>query len=207
MRARVLALVGLVAATAAVAKDPSPDNIRGLYLTTDFPVVQLRAGEETSLPITIYNYGLKPQRTAIKLNGAPADWKPSLEGSGKPANAAFVDYDGRASMTLKFNIPAGAKPGEYKFTIDAEGEDAKSSLPVTVNLAEPPSRIEKFLEKMPLSFTLLLDRDTKTAKAWQAKILPASYLIGRDGRIRYQMLGELDWAGEHAREKVNELLK
>ena len=36
-----------------------------------------------------------------------------------------------------FNIPAGAKPGEYKFTIDAEGEDAKSSLPVTVNLAEP----------------------------------------------------------------------
>ena len=78
---------------------------------------------------------------------------------------------------------------------------------VAVNLAEPASRIEKFLEKTPLSFTLLLDRDTKTAKAWQAKILPASYLVGKDGRIRYQVLGELDWAGEHAREKVNELLK
>ena len=95
MRARVLALVGFMAVSAAFAKDASPDNIKGLYLTTDFPVVQLRAGEETSLPITIYNYGLKPQRTAIKLTGAPADWKPSLEGSGKPASAAFVDYDGR----------------------------------------------------------------------------------------------------------------
>jgi uncharacterized membrane protein len=99
--------------------------------------VQLRAGEETSLPLTIYNYGLKPQRTALTMTGAPADWKPSLEGSGKPANAAFVDYDGRANLTLKFNIPATAKPGEYKFTINAKGEDGESSLPVTVNLAEP----------------------------------------------------------------------
>ena len=78
---------------------------------------------------------------------------------------------------------------------------------IAVNLAEPKSRIEKFLEKTPLSFTLLLDRDTRTAKAWQAKILPASFLVGKDGRIRYQMLGELDWTGAHAREKVNELLK
>ncbi len=137
MRVRVLALVGLMAASTAFAKDASPDNIKGLYLTTDFPVVQLRAGEETSLPLTIYNYGLKPQRTALTMTGAPADWKPSLEGSGKPANAAFVDYDGRASLTLKFNIPATAKPGEYKFTVNAEGEDGKSSLPITVNLAEP----------------------------------------------------------------------
>ena len=137
MRARVLALVGLMAASAAFGKDASPDIIKGLYLTTDFPVVQLRAGEETSLPLTIYNYGLKPQRTALTLIDAPADWKPSLEGSGKPANAAFVDYDGRASLTLKFNIPAAAKPGVYKLTVNAEGEDGKSTLPITINLAEP----------------------------------------------------------------------
>lgn len=137
MRARVLALVGLMAASTAFAKDASPDNIRGLYLTTDFPVVQLRAGEETSVPLTIYNYGLKPQRTALTVIDAPADWKPSLEGSGKPASAAFVDYDGRASLTLKFNIPAAAKPGVYKLSVNAEGEDGKSSLPITINLAEP----------------------------------------------------------------------
>jgi uncharacterized membrane protein len=138
MRARVLALVGMMAlASTALAKDASPDNIKGLYLTTDFPVIQLRAGEETSLPLTIYNYGLKPQRTAVTLSGAPADWKPSLEGSGKPASAAFVDYDGRANMTLKFNIPATAKPGKYDLTLTADGEDGKSTLPITINLAEP----------------------------------------------------------------------
>ena len=150
MRVRVLALVGLMAVTTAFAKDASPDIIKGLYLTTDFPVVQLRAGEETSLPLTIYNYGLKPQRTALTMTGAPADWKPSLEGSGKPANAAFVDYDGRASLTLKFNIPATAKPGEYKFTINAKGEDGESSLPVTVNLAEPLAAKLTLTPKFPV---------------------------------------------------------
>jgi uncharacterized membrane protein len=137
MRVRVLALVGLMAASAAFAKDASPDNIKGLYLTTDFPVVQLRAGEETTVPLKIYNYGLKPQRTALTMTGAPADWKPSLEGSGKPASAAFVDYDGNASLNLKFNIPATAKPGVYQMTVNAEGEDGKSTLPITINLAEP----------------------------------------------------------------------
>ena len=137
MRAGVLALAVLTTATAAVAKDPTPDNVKGLYLTTDFPALQIRAGEETSLPLTIYNYGLPPQRTAITIADKPADWKADVEGSGKPVSAAFVDYDGRANLNLKLNIPATAKPGPYKITINANGEGANSSLPISITLAEP----------------------------------------------------------------------
>jgi uncharacterized membrane protein len=137
MRAGVLALVGFTVATAAFAKDPSPDSVKGLYLTTDFPSLQLRAGEEATLPLTIYNYGLPPQRTALTIADAPSEWKPNIEGSGKPVSAAFVDYDGRASLNLKLNIPATAKPGPYKITINAQGEGAQSQLPITINLAEP----------------------------------------------------------------------
>ena len=115
MRAGVMALVIVSATTvAALAKDPSPDNVKGLYLTTDFPALRIRAGEETTLPLTIYNYGLPPQRTAITIADTPADWKADIEGSGKPVSAAFVDYDGRASLNLKLTIPASAKPGARK---------------------------------------------------------------------------------------------
>ena len=122
MRAGVSALmmvasVSLASVSASFAKDPSPEAIRGLYLTTDFPAVQIRAGEETTLPLTIYNYGLPPQRTAVTIADKPADWKADVEGSGKPVSAAFVDYDGRASLNLKLNIPATAKAGDYKITI------------------------------------------------------------------------------------------
>lgn len=78
---------------------------------------------------------------------------------------------------------------------------------LAVNLAEPAARIERFLEKVPVGFPLLLDRDTATAKAWKARILPASFLIGRDGRIRYAHFGEFDWSSDEARGKVAELLK
>ena len=142
MRAGVSALmmvasVSLASVSTSFAKDPSPDAIKGLYLTTDFPAVQIRAGEETTLPLTIYNYGLPPQRTAVTIADTPADWKADVEGSGKPVSAAFVDYDGRANLNLKLNIPATAKPGDYKLTINANGDGANSSLPISIRLAEP----------------------------------------------------------------------
>jgi thiol-disulfide isomerase/thioredoxin len=78
---------------------------------------------------------------------------------------------------------------------------------LAVNLAEPLSRIEKYIDTMPLSFPLLRDRDSAASKAWKARMLPASYLVGRDGRIRYVAYGELDWASEPVRKTVNELLR
>jgi len=78
---------------------------------------------------------------------------------------------------------------------------------LAVNLAEPLSRIEKFADATPVRFPLLRDRDGSAAKAWQAKLLPASFLIGRDGRIKYVAYGELDWTSEPVRARVNELLQ
>jgi thiol-disulfide isomerase/thioredoxin len=76
-----------------------------------------------------------------------------------------------------------------------------------VNMAEPLSRIEKFTAKVPVGFTLLRDRDGAAARAWGAKVLPASYLVDREGRIRYYAFGEVDWSSEAVRSKVAELLR
>jgi len=78
---------------------------------------------------------------------------------------------------------------------------------LAVNMAEPLSRIEKFVSQMPLGFPLLRDRDGAAGRAWKAKLLPASFLIGRDGRIRYVAYGELDWSSDAVRARVAELLK
>jgi len=78
---------------------------------------------------------------------------------------------------------------------------------LAVNMAEPLSRIEKFTASMPLGFPLLRDRDGSVGKTWKAKLLPASYLIGRDGRIHYVAYGELDWSSDAVRARVAELLQ
>ena len=77
---------------------------------------------------------------------------------------------------------------------------------LAVNIAEPESRIRRFLEQVPMDFTVLLDRDTKVAKTWRARILPASYLVDPGGRIRYTVLGEVDWTQEKLRKLIVEML-
>jgi thiol-disulfide isomerase/thioredoxin len=78
---------------------------------------------------------------------------------------------------------------------------------LAVNLAEPESRIRKFLETVPGRFTVLLDRDGQSARAWQARVLPATYIVGPDGRVRYRHVGELDWSKPEVRELILGLAK
>ena len=77
---------------------------------------------------------------------------------------------------------------------------------LAVNLAESESRIRRFVEQVPLEFTVLMDRDSATARAWQARVLPISFLVGPDGRIRYSVVGEIDWTQERVRKAIVALI-
>jgi thiol-disulfide isomerase/thioredoxin len=77
---------------------------------------------------------------------------------------------------------------------------------LAVNLDEPEVRVRKFLSQMKVDFTILLDPEKKAARAWKARILPASFVIGPEGRIRYSLVGELDWDHDHVVSRVAELL-
>jgi thiol-disulfide isomerase/thioredoxin len=85
--------------------------------------------------------------------------------------------------------------------------DGRPFVVLAVNLAEPESRIRKFLEAVPVSFPVLLDKNAQTAKAWQARVLPATFIVGPDGVVRYQYFGELDWSKPEVRETVLALLR
>ncbi len=75
-----------------------------------------------------------------------------------------------------------------------------------MNLAESESRIRRFMEQLPLEFPVLMDRDSATAKAWQARLLPASFLVGPDGRVRYTVLGGIDWTQDGIRKAILQLM-
>ena len=75
-----------------------------------------------------------------------------------------------------------------------------------VNVGESARIAGDFAEKMPLGFPLLLDREAKVSKAWGARILPATFIVGPDGAIRYSYLGALDWASPPVRGAIEKLL-
>ena len=64
---------------------------------------------------------------------------------------------------------------------------------LAVNYGESPEKVQQFAHHTPVDFPLLLDRHMEAAKAWGVRVLPASFVLGQDGDIRYSAVGLLDW--------------
>lgn len=80
---------------------------------------------------------------------------------------------------------------------------------IAVNFAESGQRIQSFLKAfMPdgVSFVILQDRNSHAYKKWGVRALPASYLIGRDGLLRWQQFGEIDTADDATMKRIEALL-
>lgn len=77
---------------------------------------------------------------------------------------------------------------------------------LAVNVGEDAAAVRAFAERVPMSFPLLLDRDTKVSRAWGARALPMTFIVGPEGRIRYQALGERDWADSDIRSRLRALM-
>jgi len=75
-----------------------------------------------------------------------------------------------------------------------------------VNYGEARARVADFVKREPVGATILLDPNQDAPRAWRVRVLPSSFLIGRDGRVRYSVIGEIDWASEDTIEVVQGLL-
>jgi len=78
---------------------------------------------------------------------------------------------------------------------------------LAVNVAEGGRIARDFAEKLPVTFTVLLDRDGRVTRAWGARVLPATYIVGPDGRIRYSYFGDLDWSSDEVRLRIEGLMR
>ena len=77
---------------------------------------------------------------------------------------------------------------------------------LAVNFGESPSRVREFLARERLDLVALLDPNKDATRAWRVRVLPASFLVGPDGKVRYSVVGELDWSTETAVRTVQGLL-
>ncbi len=67
-------------------------------------------------------------------------------------------------------------------------------VPYSINVAEAPAAIEAYIKPLALSYEILRDKDSATAKAYGVTGLPTTFILDREGRIRYKILGEIKLA-------------
>jgi peroxiredoxin len=147
--------------------------------------------------------------------GAAADFKP-WTGAALPAfvlkdldgvEHRLADFHGKVVLINFWATWCGPCRDEMPSIQDLRSQlKGKPFAVLAINLDEPESRVRKFLAQWKVDLPVLLDPDRKVAREWNARILPATYIIGPDGRIRYSVVGELNWSNDVVVGRISELL-
>ena len=77
---------------------------------------------------------------------------------------------------------------------------------LAVDMGESEEKVAEFLERLKLDLRILFDHDSSATRRWKVGLLPATFLIDADGRIRYWQLGGAEWDSPRALAAVRALL-
>ena len=75
-----------------------------------------------------------------------------------------------------------------------------------VTVREEPTDLRRFLERMPVAFPTLLDRDGEELQEWRVRVFPTTFLIGPDGLVHEELVGPRDWDDPYFRSFIQALL-
>jgi uncharacterized membrane protein len=141
MRYRVIAFFSVVLSFLAPcglagAQDSPKNDVKGLFLLTDFPAVSVRPGTTSTVNLRLQNYNLPPERFALSVAGVPSGWTATLVGGGQPIAAAMPATNASVSLELRLDVPKDAPVGTTNFTVAAKGSATSLELPIAVTLAK-----------------------------------------------------------------------
>ena len=77
---------------------------------------------------------------------------------------------------------------------------------LSVDIGESPEEVAAFLKKVPARFPVLLDPHGSTVRDWNIRAFPTSFLLDRQGIIRYAYFGALEWDDEIVMKIIRGLL-
>jgi thiol-disulfide isomerase/thioredoxin len=64
---------------------------------------------------------------------------------------------------------------------------------ISVNYADSPRKILDFMQKVSVEFPVLVDTNGKTAQRWNVIGFPSTFVIGKDGKIKYGVNAAIHW--------------
>jgi len=141
--------------------------------------------------------------------GSPAPEFRAVTLDAHPASKGIADYRGQVVLLNLWATWCG--PCEWEMpSIQALHDDfAASGLKVVAIAVDDPGfeqRVRDFVARKGLTFEILSEGSGKIESDYQARGIPATYLIGRDGVIRKRVAGASDWNSPANRALVAQLL-
>lgn len=129
----------LMAPLPVIAQDNGAQKaeLSGFWLTTSWPEMTLKPGENHSISLSLRNQNLPPQRAALEVTGVPEGWEWALKGGGREVTAAIVSPDSTERLTLDITPPKDAETDKsYPIEVRARTSEGSASLPLLIRLSE-----------------------------------------------------------------------
>jgi thiol-disulfide isomerase/thioredoxin len=87
-----------------------------------------------------------------------------------------------------------------------DGMASDDLLVLAVNVKENRNRVAGIASQMGFNFPVLLDDSKSVAKAWDVKVYPSSFLIDKQGLLRFKAIGPVAWDSDESVTQVTNLL-
>lgn len=122
---------------------------------------------------------------------------------------SLQEYQGRAVLLnfwATWCAPCVSEMGSFeKLTQKFKGQPFEI---VAVSMDEEGWKaVDAFTKKIPITFTILLDKDFKTADAYGTYRIPETYLVDQKGRIVEKFFGPQEWADPAFVKKIQSLIQ
>jgi len=142
--------------------------------------------------------------------GAPAPDFRAVTLDSQPVARRIADYRGQVVLLNLWATWCG--PCEWEMpAIEALHRDfGPAGLKVVAVAVDDPGfeqRVRDFVARKGLTFEILSEGSGKIEQDYEARGIPATYLIGRDGLIRKRVAGATDWNSAANRALVARLLQ
>ena len=77
---------------------------------------------------------------------------------------------------------------------------------LAINVGERKYKVWKFVKLISFELPVLLDTRKDTFDSWGASVLPTSFLLDKQGRIRYRVQGDIEWDNENVISLIETLI-
>lgn len=77
---------------------------------------------------------------------------------------------------------------------------------LSVNFQETPEDIKAFLQRVEVDFPILMDLDGSTSHSWNVFSFPSSFILDRQGRLRYTLNKAVDWHTPEIKALLDDLI-
>ena len=144
------ALVLMLLFTAAFAEETSSGKEGYIELSTEYPALTVKAGDNLKFDLSLENQSGTSQEINLRTESIPDGWTSSFSANSKEISLVHVKNEAtNTAIDYALDIPLDAADGEYEVVLSATGDGISDTMTIYLKVASEEIGESKFEVEYP----------------------------------------------------------